>query len=140
MKRVELLEALYLQGKLMRELQVRYFSLRKGGGRFSSPEAKKVLEQSKLEELKFDKMVKELDGWWEKHAESPLAPGGGTENDIEDSGQWFTTDKVTPRSKLSEEDKSRLEEIHDYLFGPECADGEIVISKHLNDGDDDIRI
>ena len=73
MKRVELLEALYLQGKKMRELQVYYFSLRKGGGSpldfargDSSPEAKKVLAQSKLEELQYDKMVAELDEWWEK--------------------------------------------------------------------------
>lgn len=72
MKRVELLEALYLQGKKMRELQVYYFSLRKGGGRFSSPEAKKVLEQSKLAELEFDKMVKELDEWWDASASLEL--------------------------------------------------------------------
>lgn len=68
MKRVELLEALYLQGKLMRELQVYYFSLRKGGGMFTSPEAKKVLAQSKLAELEYDKMAKELTEWWDASA------------------------------------------------------------------------
>jgi hypothetical protein len=76
MKRVELLEALYLQGKKMRELQVYYFSLRKGGGRFSSPEAKKVLAQSKLEELQYDKMVKELDEWWASASLSHQASDG----------------------------------------------------------------
>lgn len=58
----------------MRELQAYYFSLRKGGGRFSSPEAKKVLEQSKLVELQFDKMVQELDEWWDTSDGTPPAP------------------------------------------------------------------
>jgi hypothetical protein len=91
MKRVELLEALYLQGKKMRELQVYYFSLRKGGGRYSSPEAKKVLAQSKLEELQFDKMVKDLDEWY-----GPPTPEGGAEDEsiqIEIPEGWFELDK-----------------------------------------------
>lgn len=111
MKRVELLEALYLQGKKMRELQVYYFSLRKGGGRFRSPEAKKVLAQSKLEELQYDKMVKELDEWWEKHE---LSDGTGWVLD------YARTDKENGNDGLG---KSKLKD-----FGI------------LNDQDDDIRI
>ena len=118
MKRVELLEALFLQGKKMRELQVYYFSLRKGGGRFSSPEAKKVLAQSKLEELQYDKMVKELDEWWD----NPPTPEGGADLD-------------TFKNVLDE-----------FMFSPENADPVKIaflndgIIVEQNDGDDDIRI
>lgn len=131
MKRVELLEALYLQGKKMRELQVYYFSLRKGGGRFSSPEAKKVLAQSKLEELQYDKMVAELDEWWEKCETTPNPSFSGEELDEEKCGgdcgmNYCDENGCVERKRLLVEGERHV--------------ADKVVCNPVNDGDDDIRI
>ncbi|HLO43893.1 MAG TPA: hypothetical protein VK175_06135 [Leadbetterella sp.] len=146
MKRVELLEALYLQGRLMRELQVYYFSLRKGAGRFPSPEARKVLADSKAAEMEFDRMVRELDEWWD---ESPLAPKGGT--DLEDNLSFYgdLANGCTGNCGMNYCDENGcverkkhyvepIEPMKDDVDGLRQAQADNRIT--LNDGDDDIRI
>lgn len=136
MKRVELLEALYLQGKKMRELQTYYFSLRKGGGRFSSPEAKKVLAQSKLEELQYDKMVKELDEWWDKHAESSSE---GDEDNLSFYGDL--PNGCTGNCGMGYCDENGcVERKRAYVNGMQPHLDDKVVCNPLNDQDDDIRI
>jgi len=159
MKRVELLEALYLQGKKMRELQVYYFSLRKGGGRFSSPEAKKVLAQSKLEELQYDKMVKELDEWWASASLSHQASDGTPPASLSHQDSDGTLD-----ASLSDQDEDLsfygdlpngctgncgmgycdengcVERKRVYVNGLLPHNDDREVCNPVNDGDDDIRI
>lgn len=47
------------QMKLTRDLQQKYFSLRKGAGRYPSKEARIVLDESKSVEIELDELLKE---------------------------------------------------------------------------------
>ncbi|MCP9763824.1 hypothetical protein [Lacihabitans soyangensis] len=156
MKRVELLEALYLQGRLMRELQVYYFSLRKGTGRFPSPEARKVLADSKAAEMEFDRMVRELDEWWDTSA--PLSdPREGLE--LEDNLSFYgdLANGCTGNCGMNYCDENGCVERKKHYVEPiEPMKDEVGGLRHfdklsaseaqadnrntLNDGDDDIRI
>jgi hypothetical protein len=145
MKRIELLEALYLQGKKMRELQMYYFSLRKGGGRFSSPEAKKVLEQSKLEELQYDKMVKELDEWWSSASLSHQASDGTPPTPLSDQEEDLSfygdlANGCTGNCGMNYCDENGCVERKRILVDGEPHVADKVVCNPVNDQDDDIRI
>jgi hypothetical protein len=66
MKRIELLEALFLQGKLMRELQLQLedFKSKTNSSYFS--EMISLVNQSIEADAEFDRMLKELTEWWDE--------------------------------------------------------------------------
>lgn len=65
MKRIELLEALFLQGKLMRELQQQIeASLLEKNSR-SISERVGLAKESIKADAEFDRMLKELTEWWD---------------------------------------------------------------------------
>lgn len=69
MKRVELLEALALQGKTMRELSKLYSSIKLKNGNKPSADGVKVLRELHDVESEFDRTLNDLEGWWDKHLE-----------------------------------------------------------------------
>ena len=154
MKRVELLEALFLQGKKMRDLQVLYISIRgKGIGGHDTAEGREVLEQIDVAEVHFDKMVMELDEWWEKHEEPVLDSARTDSGEVVIPEGWMVIknqeDPVDGRyvDVLANNGKQYPHIFFDMYFhyhGQFLSDDLSVVawtySETLNDGDDDIRI
>ncbi|MDP1814443.1 MAG: hypothetical protein Q8K92_08340 [Leadbetterella sp.] len=104
-----------------------------------------MLAQSKLEELQYDKMVKELDEWWASASLSHHASDGTTPATLSDQEEDLSfygdlANGCTGNCGMNYCDENGCVERKRILVDGEAHVADKVVCNPVNDQDDDIRI